>query len=58
MVLPVGLGHAEFKFPGPDGIDIVDGTTGRLGRAANAVLFSILVDESADRSTALDSKRR
>ena len=51
MVLPVGLGHAHVQFTGSDGVEVIHGTAGALHRAADAVLFSALVDQTRNGAT-------
>lgn len=48
VILPVRLGDAHVELAGADGVDVVDGTAGGLHRAAHAVFFAALVDETAD----------
>ena len=48
VVLPVGLHDTELELLGADGVDVVNGSAGRLGRAPDARLFAHLVDEAAD----------
>ena len=48
MVLPVGLGNCQIELALADGIQVVDGTTGTLHRAANTVLFTVHVHQTTD----------
>ena len=48
VVLPIGLGDAELELATANGVDVVDRATGRFDGTANAVLFAVLVDQTAD----------
>jgi heme A synthase len=51
MVLPVRLGNAHIQLTAADGIDVVNRTTGRFDRAANAMILASLVYQAADCAT-------
>jgi hypothetical protein len=48
MILPVGLGHAHIQLAGGNGIEVVDRTAGAFHRAADAMLFASLVDQTGN----------
>jgi len=51
LILTIGLGNAEFKVTGHDGIDVEHGPSGRFDRSANAVFFALFVDHLGDRAS-------
>ena len=46
IILHVGLGHAHVQLAASDGVEVVNGAAGALHRAADAMLFSALVDQT------------
>ncbi len=50
VVLDVGLREAHVELAGADGVGVEHRGAGRLDRAADAVLGTVLVDEAADRA--------
>ena len=51
MILPVRLSNAEFQFAFTNGIDVVNRTTSGFYGAAYAMVFTALVDQTANRAT-------
>ena len=51
VVLPVGLGNAEFQLAFADCVDVVDRATGGFHRTADTMVATSLIDEAANCAT-------